>query len=95
MAGGWRRSNEDDLRALRQARLDARTIRTEAAWNHFAAQVARCEQLGLLDDAVAFDLDLAAEEHAARSTGVAVEVTDTDAGTGTDADGPPRYAIAD
>lgn len=93
MAGGWRLSNEDDLRALRQARLDARTFRTEAAWNHFAAQVARCEQLGLLDDAVAFDLDLAAEEHAARSTDAAD--TDTDASAGTDADGPPRYAIAD
>jgi hypothetical protein len=94
MAGGWRLSNEDDLRALRQARHDARTLRTEAAWNHFAAQVARCEQLGLLDDAVAFDVDLAAEERAARPSEVDA-VADPGLDAGGDADGPPRYATAD
>ena len=84
MAGGWRISNEDDLRALRQARHDARTLRTEAAWNHFAAQVAALRaarpprrRRGR------FDLDLAAEEHAARRPDVAAEVTaTTDAGAG-------------
>jgi hypothetical protein len=94
MAGGWRLSNDDDLRALRQARHDARTLRTEESWNHFAAQVARCEQMGLLDDAVAYDLDLAAVERetATRDTDVAHDAA-ADAGRGTD--DPPRYATAD
>jgi len=93
MAGGWRLSNDDDLRALRQARHDARTLRTEESWNRFAAQVARCEQMGLLDDAVAYDLDLAAIEAAtdARDADAAREVAADRGG----ADDPPRYATAD
>jgi hypothetical protein len=86
MAGGWRLSNEDDLLALRRARHDARTLRSEEAWNHFAAQVAHCEQLGLLDDAVEYDLDQTGGEHATSSREV-----DDDGRT----DGPPRYATAD
>ena len=58
MAGGWRISNEEELIALRCARADARTLRTEEAWNRFAAQVARCEELGLLDGAPEIDLEL-------------------------------------
>ena len=61
MAGGWRISNEDELIALRCARFEARTERTEEAWNRFAACVARCEQLGLLDED--FDVDIDAVEH--------------------------------
>ena len=52
MAGGWRISEAEELRALREARRDARVLRTEAAWNRFADQVARCEHLGLLGDDV-------------------------------------------
>jgi len=52
MAGGWRISEADEFDALRRARRDARTLRTEAAWNRFAAQVARCERYGLLGDDV-------------------------------------------
>ena len=65
MAGGWRISNEDELIALRRARFDARTERTEKAWNHFAACVAHCEELGLLDDVGDFDIDLVQHEIAA------------------------------
>ena len=50
MAGGWRISEAEELTALRKARRDARTLRTEEAWNRFARQVARCEHLGLLND---------------------------------------------
>ena len=65
MAGGWRISNEDELIALRRARFEARTERTEEAWNHFAACVAHCEELGLLDDVADFDIDLVEQEIAA------------------------------
>ena len=94
MAGGWRLSNDDDLRALRQARHDARTLRTEESWNRFAAQVARCEKMGLLDDAVAYDLDLAAIEHAADERAAEV-ARDVAADAGGAADDPRRYATAD
>jgi hypothetical protein len=49
MAGGWRVSEEEELDQLRRARRAARELRTEAAWNHLAAVVARCNRLGLLD----------------------------------------------
>ncbi len=49
MAGGWRISEVAELSALRQARLDARRLRTEESWNRFVMQVERCERLGLLD----------------------------------------------
>ena len=52
MAGGWRISEAEELTALRSARRDARTLRTEEAWNRFARQVARCQHLGLLDGGV-------------------------------------------
>lgn len=65
MAGGWRISNEDELIALRRARFEARTERTEEAWNRFAACVAHCEELGLLDDVADFDIDLVEQEIAA------------------------------
>ncbi|MEO6469519.1 MAG: hypothetical protein ABIP21_10500 [Acidimicrobiia bacterium] len=65
MAGGWRISNEEELAALRRARFEARTERTEDAWNRFAACVAHCEQLGLLDDVADFDIDLVEQEIAA------------------------------
>ncbi len=62
MAGGWRISNEEELIALRHARFEARTERTEEAWNRFAACVAHCEELGLLDDVGDFDIDLVQQE---------------------------------
>jgi hypothetical protein len=80
MAGGWRISNEDELVALRRARFDARTLRTEEAWNRFAAQVARCEELGLLDDAANHHLDAEDAHDAARPSERAVA---------------PRYAAGD
>jgi hypothetical protein len=49
MSGTWRISEDDELAMLRQARRDARELRTEAAWNHLAAVVAHCDRLGLLD----------------------------------------------
>lgn len=49
MAGGWRVSEDDELAALRETRREARQLRTEAAWNRLAAQVARCQRLGLFD----------------------------------------------
>jgi hypothetical protein len=50
MAGGWRVSEEEELTELRRARREARELRTEAAWNHLAEVVERCNRLGLLDD---------------------------------------------
>ncbi len=84
MAGGWRISNADELIALRRARVEARTQRTEESWNRLAACVARCEQLGLLDDDTDADVDRSDERGAASAR--------NDSAPGTN---PPRYATAD
>jgi hypothetical protein len=55
MAGGWRVSDDEELAKLRRARRDAREQRTEEAWNHLAAVVARCDRLGLFDAEVDTD----------------------------------------
>jgi hypothetical protein len=48
MSGGWRISEDAELAELRRTRRIARELRTEAAWNAFAAQVDRCHRLGIL-----------------------------------------------
>jgi hypothetical protein len=91
MAGGWRISEAEELTALREARRDARTLRTEEAWNHFARQVARCEHLGLLDD----DFEIPTPETLAAEP---VPVDDPRAPSGDGSEptpGPRRYATAD
>ena len=91
MAGGWRISEEAELTALRQARLDARRLRTEESWNRFVMQVERCERLGLLDDEP--------DDRAAASGPGELPVVDVGGVAhhdGTEADASsPRYVAAD
>jgi len=89
MAGGLRISEEAALTALRQARLDARRLRTEDAWNRFVMQVERCERLGLLDTA---SDDRAAASR--RDDPPVVDLTGASHDSDTDAP-PPHYAAAD
>lgn len=49
MSGSWRISEETELAELRRARRIARELRTEDAWNAFAAQADRCHRLGILE----------------------------------------------
>ena len=49
MSGSWRISEEAELAELRRTRRLARELRTEDAWNAFAAQADRCHRLGILE----------------------------------------------
>ena len=87
MAGGWRISEVAELTALRQARLDARRLRTEESWNRFVMQVERCERLGLLDDERG--------DRSAASRPDDPPVVDLGADDDRTGPHPPRYAAAD
>jgi len=66
MAGSWRVSDDEELAKLRRLSHEARTQRTEDAWNRLAEQVARCERLGVLDGAG--DVGAVGSEPATRPT---------------------------